>query len=645
MVDALDKKTEVAKKGFEYIVSEELKAIAARRKNMMMPPPEDDLVGIALSGGGIRSATLCLGVLETFKKFCLLQKADYLSSVSGGGYIAGYVHATLRNNGSDPKAYDSLFSKDDVDRLHRYDTYLTPRAGLGKAFNFFRLIGAYVYSFFMNLVWVLSLFVCIGALTNWMYHLLDANLYGGILLSGAIIVFGVHFLLHPLRPYLWSSRILYIAEGIIIILALPFAVHQLYTAYADAGGVFARILSACICFDWLGGTLETSLRGNGFWPTIPVFFGIFTVTGFFANPNLLTFHRFYRDSLAEAYLSLIRGVDRAFKLWDLNPGQGADAWGAAPYPLINTCLNLLGRNDPSFAGTGSCEHFLLSPLFCGSKLTGYIRSRGDAYHVMTLATAMATSGAAVNPGMGYKSNRFLAFIMTILNMRLGYWAPNPASPLRRLWTWWPWYHITEMLALSNSKRQRISLSDGGQVENLGVFELLRRRCRLIIAIDASADAEYGFDDLKELVIQAHNILGVTITFRNSPEDVIRPDPSFGYSKEHFAIADIGVLPGIEGELAGYEGILVYLKSSLMAQQNWKKDVTKSYAYKTYHPAFPHESTSDQFFDDAQWEAYRTLGQQMADELLCKVLGKKPAAPALCAMGFNELYKVFEGYGG
>lgn len=629
-----------------HVVQEELKAIAARRERIGMPPPADDLMGIALSGGGIRSATLCLGVLEALKKSCLLQRVDYLSSVSGGGYIASYLHATLRRDGADPEAFKCLFSQQDINRLRSHDNYLAPGAGLGKTFNFFRLVGAYIYSFFMNLVWLVSLFVCLGTLMNWMYHWFCARstfFFSEILLGMAVLVFVIHFFFHPLRPYLWSSRVLYAIEGIVLILALPFATHRIYSIYADAGGLFVWILLKCRWTGWLGQSLESWLRSDCLWPVIPFFCAIFVVTGFFANPNLLTFHRFYRDRLAAAYLFLMKGVDTDLKLWSLNPGESPEKWGAAPYPLINSCLNLLGCKDPAFAGTGSCEHFLLSPLYCGSKVTGYIPSKGDAYGSMTLATAMAISGAAVNPGMGYKSNRFLAFVMTILNMRLGYWAPNPASRRRHLWTWWPWFHVTELLSLSNSARQRISLSDGGQIENLGVFDLLRRRCRLIIAVDASADPAYGFDDLKELVVQARNILGVTIDFIAKPEEIIRPDPSYGYSREHFAIADIGVLPGADKEFEGYQGTLVYLKSSIKAPLERKPDRAGSYAYKTYHPTFPHEPTSDQFFDDTQWEAYRTLGQYMAEDMLRTVLGKEPEARELGGMGGGELQGVFARY--
>jgi hypothetical protein len=628
----------------DKVLADEGAAIAARRNKLAMPPPDNDLMGVALSGGGIRSATVCLGGLETLNKNCLLDKADYLSSVSGGGYTASYVHSTLCCNGADRKAFDRLFTKEDIDYLRRHDSYLAPGAGFSRVLNMFRLGGAYVYSFFMNLTWVLALFVCLVAALDWLHMGLYAwtkNCYGESLLIAAIVVFAVHFFLHVFRPWLWPIRILYGAEGILLLLAIPCATHRIYTDYAASEGFFTHILLVCQPTRQIGELFSSYLGSDHRGVTLLFFLAVLAVIGVFSNPNLLSFHRFYRDSLAAAYLKLAKGCDSHYKLSGLNPGATPADWGCAPYPLVNTCLNLLGRKDEKFAGTSSCEHFILSPLYCGSRVTGYAPSSGDAFEGMTLATAMAVAGAAVNPNMGYNSNRILAFLMTILNMRLGYWAPNPAARRLPRLTWWPWYQVMELLALTDSRKRRVSLSDGGHIENLGVFELLRRRCRLIIAIDSSADPEYGFSDLKELVIQARNILGVTIDFRVRPEELIHPDPSVGYSREHFAIADIGVLPGAPDHLKDYRGLLVYIKSSMKAPGQRKNLSDVGYVYKTYHPAFPHESTSDQFFDEPQWESYRELGMQMVEDMLRTVLEKDPDPAVTCAMTARDWYGAFD----
>lgn len=51
---------------------------------------EDDRIGLALSGGGIRSATFGLGLLQGLSRLGVLSHLDYLSTVSGGGYIGGW---------------------------------------------------------------------------------------------------------------------------------------------------------------------------------------------------------------------------------------------------------------------------------------------------------------------------------------------------------------------------------------------------------------------------------------------------------------------------------------------------------------------------------------------------------------------------
>jgi hypothetical protein len=141
---------------------------------------------------------------------------------------------------------------------------------------------------------------------------------------------------------------------------------------------------------------------------------------------------------------------------------------------------------------------------------------------MTFATATAISGAALNPEMGQKTNKIASFLMTLLNLQLGYWALNPQTRFTHPIDWWPWCLILQLFSKTNADRRRINISDGGHIENLGVFELLRRECKLIISVDAGADPTYGFSDLRNLVMRARNELGVVIEFRKGfhPEDCI-----------------------------------------------------------------------------------------------------------------------------
>jgi len=142
--------------------------------------------------------------------------------------------------------------------------------------------------------------------------------------------------------------------------------------------------------------------------------------------------------------------------------------------------------------------------------------------------------------MGTYSNKLLSVLMTTFNVRLGFWISNPLKRNESERVWWPWYFFKELFSKIGTANRKLNISDGGHIENLGVYELLRRRCRLILSVDAGADPLYGFADLEILTVRARNELGLSIEFRKGhiPEDVIRPKPSYGYSLERFAIADV-----------------------------------------------------------------------------------------------------------
>ena len=88
------------------MVREELAAINTRRSAAGLPNVEYvgedkpiETVGLALSGGGIRSSAVCLGVLQALNHHDLIKRIDYLSTVSGGGYIGCSLTATMTSRG------------------------------------------------------------------------------------------------------------------------------------------------------------------------------------------------------------------------------------------------------------------------------------------------------------------------------------------------------------------------------------------------------------------------------------------------------------------------------------------------------------------------------------------------------------------
>ena len=324
--------------------------------------------------------------------------------------------------------------------------------------------------------------------------------------------------------------------------------------------------------------------------------------------NITSSHGFYRDRLSKAYLfqqnedGSISSND-AQTMSDLNRDSAA-----APYHLINTTLNLPGSTDPNLRGRNA-DFFTISKCYCGSQHTGYCLTE-KIEHLdsnFNLGTAMATSAAAAAPNMGAMTMKQFVFIMTLLNIRLGYWAPNPkkintADNLAK-WRWpnvGPRYLLKEAFGNLNAKGSHVNLSDGGHIENLAIYQLLKRHCRLIIAVDGEADPKMAFNGLVTLIRYADIDMGIGI---NINLENIRTDAN-GISKAHWTLGTIQYGQGNDGKEE--IGHLLYVKSSLTGDE-----AEYIRAYRRKNPAFPHQTTADQFFDETQFECYRALGEHIA----------------------------------
>ncbi len=670
-------------KGYKEVIREEEKFLKQRRQklrgNKAANELEENSFGIAMSGGGIRSATINMGFLKTLNKLNIIEQADYVSTVSGGGYTGAYLQATLKEN----TCYDDLFQDEHIGYMRARGEYLLPGSGWTKKWNTLLLTVGYLSSLLMSWISPAILLGIAIVVYSLIANLLDFDRLVSVrdffsditLLQYGFILIGGVFLLHFLANIVMNFGV-----------GISKKFNHLEAALSmGALGWFLLFM--------LTGLRETNPIGfeNIYYY---VFLGIIIfLVGFFTNPNALSFHRFWRNQLTETYLNFA-GQNHNIQLKDLaRMGSNNEKDYIAPYPLINTCLNLQAINDAKFEGTKTNDYFLLSPLYCGAKLTGYVPTKDTSgYKDLTLPAATTISAAAVNPGMGRYSNKFLSVIMTMMNARLGFWINNPLKLNNKLPVWWPQYFYYELFSKIGTNNKMLNISDGGHIENLAVYELLRRQCKLIIAVDAGADPDFSFSDLENLTIRARNELGLAIIFRKgeTPEEVIRPRPSHGYSRKRFAVADvyqiweeielvddygncikdeddqsiealinyrykdeeepIEVAIEIKGKVSSYmkermvtiaqayverkfssnkiKGLdalkistLVYVKSSVTAPMG-KPKISRSenlkygtYKYKIYHPSFPHESTSDQFFDRVQWEAYYQLGQHIAADVL------------------------------
>ena len=148
-----------------------------------------------------------------------------------------------------------------------------------------------------------------------------------------------------------------------------------------------------------------------------------------ADININSLHGYYRDRLARAFIirtnfkTNVCEVDDEITLASLANRQ---ARSTAPYHLINVALNLQGSADVQLRDRKS-DFFIFSKRFVGGRRTGYCRTStlGQIFPQASLSTAMAISAAAASPNMGRITNPFLVLLMTLLNIRLGYWIPHP----------------------------------------------------------------------------------------------------------------------------------------------------------------------------------------------------------------------------
>jgi hypothetical protein len=228
-----------------------------------------------------------------------------------------------------------------------------------------------------------------------------------------------------------------------------------------------------------------------------------------------------------------------------------------------------------------------------------------------IGTGMAISGAAANPNMGYHTSPAVSFLMTIFNVRLGWWLGNPrhkrsyadSSPRNGLL-----YLLDELRGEAGDKGEFINLSDGGHFENLGIYELVRRRCKYIFACDGEQDGNLTFSGLGNAIRKCRVDLGVEIDI---VLDRILRDPEK---------SELGAAHCVVGDIThpdGFKARLIYLKASLSGDE--PADVRE---YKARAKQFPHQSTADQWFDESQFESYRRLGYHLVERAL------KPAAEGL-----------------
>ncbi len=698
------------------------------------PNTDTGLIGLSLSGGGVRSATFSLGLLQSLAKNNVLKYCDYLSGVSGGGYTASCLSSLLAedstastdaehfplSNQRDAKLQERAevnhlrISKDylggnqltSTDTWHTIGTFISGLIlrgliiilllaffseiiGLAEFFlldylelkfpnpkqllipiisiylgllvitRIYQLspkIGIILDILFLSLLISLVLkgkivggiVILIGILglmlplmllriirmshkermTFYNIQLANITFYGGIAillfllitftyelltnnnlflytLTAFLLVTIGHFVIQPKNGFLQTVKIIIEAISLIIIFVL-FAMLFYVTAQtfkAELATLWEHILYSVTIFTLLIISLSIDINSN-------------------------SFHNIYRTRLSRTYL-IKRDKNgkitsnQSLLLRDLH------RYCNGPYQLISSTLNVPGSNNPDLKGRGA-DLFIFSKYYCGSESTGYRRTDSYNQGTIELGKAMAISGAAASPEKGSRTNPISAFLMTLFNIRLNVWMRNPNC--RHQWSispLWPPYLLKELFRSSTEEDTFVNLSDGGHHENLGIYPLLKRHCKVIIATDASLDPNYQMFRMAVLQHKARIDLGINIQM-NLEE--LRPCPTTGYSKKYFT-------KGIINYPDGSEGTLFYISTTLLG--NEPEDLL---VYQRMHPDFPDETTADQFFNEYQFESYRKLGELAGNQLCAeRIMKYKDITKTTCSEVTTEIDAILDSH--
>lgn len=688
----------------------------------LRPTDDSNVVGLCLSGGGIRSAAFCLGALQALHATQVLKEVDYLSTVSGGGYIGCSLSAGMSANGGH-FPFESYLSEDETPSLQHvrdYSNYLFPHG----AWDFLRNVSVFARGLVANAILVLPFLLIGAALTiaavgieipnvfsfdhfvvtvylallllavvvvwslvrSWVHVKSEANgtvtqLVGYLVLLVVVVAFcelqpfildamferspspfftafvkWIRTIIVVLTPV--ATAISFVAQkfGNVIKSALESehpkqqrkALYAKLAVYPASAIVPLLLWVIYLQFSYWGVCLQdacTSVRAPSWlvmlassvpgFVTHPIFRDdphlvaqlyvlvalLCLILATLLRPNANSLHPLYRDRLSKAFLY------EPLKMVPRDPHTGAQAPLAplhvnlsqlseadSPYHVINTALNVQNSKQVNRRGRNA-DFFLFSRNFVGSKATDYVATADmeTVSPTLDLGAAMATSGAAASANMGSATIKTLTPTLALLNIRLGYWLRNPRWVAKRGSRNWVtnFYFLFEMFGLLNEKRKSVYVTDGGHIENLGIYELLRRRCKVIIAVDAEADSQMAFSSFNVMERYALIDLGVRIDLpwqqiadvsKETGEAIDETGDCKKQLGPHVAVGEINY-PGDR------KGVLIYIKSSISGDEN-----DYIFHYKKRYSAFPHETTLDQWFTEEQFEAYRALGFHAAYRL-------------------------------
>lgn len=581
-----------------------------------------EIVGMAIPGGGLRSAYFGLGALQALIEAGKLDEIDYLSTSSGGSYIGASL--TWLSHLKKP------FEGKNINFIRHHCSPLFSRM------NLFDAIALGLRCAFLGAIVYLPLLALILHLTYHPWYLYGAAATFALLaLSSIVYSFVTYFrnergkristLDYRMRAFFlqFQGALLSITIALAIfwtigplsewLSSFQWGVATASTAMGYIGIVWNKIqkyllnvlvaTTLCVYGILLFAFMLAEAEPQLIWGLA----GVSLILGYFVNINLIGIYRVYRDRLMEIFLPDPKAIEKD----QCGPANMANAIPLSkihegPYHIY-CCSVLLGNSKvPRYAGRGA-DSFILSPLYCGSSATGWQRTDKYMNNTMNPATAMAISAAAFSAGLDKpfeKTGRYptLAFLMTLFNVKMAYWAPNPkyAKEFKPR----PNYFFPGLISLLSMGRKESSplleLADGAGFDNMGIYELIRRKVGVIIVTDASIQANHPpFGDLGRAIEHVRADFGVTISFDDLTPILPgtgTPGPgTYQTAKQPYLIGKI-----LYPDRA--PGVILYVQTVMTA--DLPTDVG---TYKNFDSTFPNDATPNQFYTESAFEAYRQMG--------------------------------------
>lgn len=730
----------------DIVFKTECAIINKQRKIRNKTSHEMPQLGLAFSGGGIRSASFAMGVTQALDRYQLFDEVDYLSTVSGGGYMGSAItwfhhQQTEKREGSGPELIndsdnDFILGKKNIgtratliereqkneennflNYIRQHGDYLTPGKKLSSLSMAAQILAnslVAVLVYFSLLLSGMFALVYLGFFEKNGWFIFNFNMPPVVALVLLLITFSTFIAIISSissqdktedtekgykRRVITQKLFGYLMIATLLLLALA-SMGELQELLSKKTSLLLGMGLIPLFIGGIGTLLELSkMRGvkivkstfsnMRIWTlSLLLIYGLYYTSyliahhykdyalfatfatlaigsffGWFTDLNLFGINRMYRDRLMEAFMPNTSSVEK--NQWE--PATKADQAmvvnmcgndvfskntdgtinvnlnkikSAGPYHLINTNIVLNDSEEAKFRARGG-DNFIISPAYSGSDSVYWHPTLDFIDGKMSHATAMAISGAALNPGtgvggLGTTRNKLVSFMMAFFHLRLGWWLANPNTKNKKSFFKKPNFIVpglTQGVFAYNNKEDStfIELTDGGHFENTGIYELIRRKLPIIMLSQAGADPKFTLEDIANVMERVRVDFGVTIRFLEDyglndilPNDDNNANPvekKFNLSKKGFAIAKIKY----PNKKFGY---LIVIKSLMI------KDLPLSlFHYKAVNTDFPNQTTADQFFDENQFEAYRELGYQLTKQMakeVCKT-NNDPESISLVAL--------------